>query len=62
MMHDEDNSSKPEDESSEQENVIDNDTYEYNGEQNVQESKLLTTNFEVEVENRKIEGLITFFI
>ena len=46
-MHDEDNSSKPEDESSEQENVIDIDTYEYNGEQNVQESKILTTNFEV---------------
>ena len=50
-MHDEDNSSEPEGESSEGENVIDIDTYEDNGEQNVQESKLLTTNFEVKVEN-----------
>ena len=59
-MHDEHNSSELEDESSEEENVIDIDTYEDNGEQNVQESKLLTTNFEVKVENQKVEGLITY--
>ena len=33
-------------------------TYENNGEQNKQEDKLLTTNFEVKAENRKVEGLI----
>ena len=32
-----------------------------NGEQNnAKENKLLTTNFEVKVENRKVEGLITY--
>ena len=31
-----------------------------NGEQNKQENKLLITNFEVKVENRKVEGLITY--
>ena len=35
-------------------------TYENNGEQNKQEDKLLITNFEVKVENRKVEGLITY--
>ena len=35
-------------------------TYENNGEQNKQENKILTTNFEVKVENRKVEGLITY--
>ena len=35
-------------------------TYENNGEQNKPEDKLLTTNFEVKVENRKVEGLITY--
>ena len=35
-------------------------TYENNGEQNKQENKILTTNIEVEVENRKVEGLITY--
>ena len=35
-------------------------TYENNGEQNVQDNKLLMTNFEVKVENRKVEGLITY--
>ena len=34
-------------------------TYENNGEQNKQEEELLTTNFEVKVKNRKVEGLIT---
>ena len=41
-------------------------TYENNGEKNVQEDKLLTTNFEVKLENwkklenRKVERLITY--
>ena len=35
-------------------------TYESNGEQNKPEDKLLTTNFEVKVENRKVEGLIAY--
>ena len=35
-------------------------TYGNNGEQNKQEDKLLTTNFEVKVKNRKVEGLITY--
>ena len=35
-------------------------TYENNGEQNKPEEKLLTTNFEVIVKNRKVEGLITY--
>ena len=36
-------------------------TYENNGEQNnAQEDKLLTTNFEVKVENQKVEVLITY--
>ena len=30
------------------------------GSKNVQEDKLLATNFEVKVENRKVEGLITY--
>ena len=35
-------------------------TYENNGEQNVQEEELLTTNFEVKVENQNVEGLIIY--
>ena len=32
-----------------------------NGEQNiVQENKLLSTNFTVKIENRKVEGIITY--
>ena len=52
-IHDEENSS-------EAENVTEMQTYENNGEQNKQEEKLLTTNFEVKVKNRKVEGLITY--
>ena len=37
-------------------------TYENNGEQNIQEDELQSTNFEVKVENRKVEGLITYSI
>ena len=58
--HDEENSSEAEDDTSEGETVAEMQTCENNGEQNnIQEQKLLTTNFEVQVENRKIEGLIT---
>ena len=42
------------------EKITDMQTYENNEEQNKQEEKLLTTNFEVKVENRKVEGLITY--
>ena len=35
-------------------------TYGNNGEQNKQEDKLLTTNFEVKFENRKAERFITY--
>ena len=58
-IHDEENSSEAEDDTSER-NVIEMQTYENNGEQNKPEEKLLTTNFEVKVENRKVEGLITY--
>ena len=58
--HDEQNVSEPEDDTSEEENVTQMQTYENNGEQNKQEDKLLTTNFEVKVENGKVEGLITY--
>ena len=54
--HDEENSSETEDETTEEENVIEMQTYENNGEQNVQDNKLLTANFEVEVKNRKLKG------
>ena len=58
--HDEENSSESVDDTPEDENVTEMQTYENNGEQNKQEEKLLTTNFEVKVENRKVEGLITY--
>ena len=58
ITHDEENSSEDEDDPSEDENVTEMQTYEINGEKNVQEDKLLTTNFEVKVENRRVEGLI----
>ena len=41
--------------------MIEIETRINNGEQNnVQEDKLLTTNFEVKVENQNVEGLITY--
>ena len=58
--HDEENASEAENDTSQEENVIEMQTYENNGEQNKQEEELLTTNFEVEVKNRKNEGLITY--
>ena len=60
-MHDEDESIYDEDESSEEEHVNEIQPYKENGEQNnVQENKLLTANFEVKVENREVEGLTTY--
>ena len=57
--HDEENSSETEDDTSEEENITEMHIYENNREKWVQENKLLTTNFEVKVENRKVEGFIT---
>ena len=54
------NSTEAEDDKSEEQNLNQMQTYENNGKQNKQEEKLLTTNFEVKVENRKVEGLITY--
>ena len=59
-IHDEENSSEAEDDKSEEQNLNQMQTYESNGEQNKQEEKLLTTNFEIKDENRKVEGLITY--
>ena len=59
-IHDEENSSESVDDTPEDENVTEMQTYENNGEQNKQEEKLLTTNFDVKVKNRKVEGLITY--
>ena len=53
-------SSEAEDDMSEQHNLNEMQTYENNREQNKQEEKFLTTNFEVKVKNRKVEGLITY--
>ena len=58
--HDEENVSETEDDTSEEENVIEMQIYENNEEQNKQEEELLTTNFEVKVEHGKVEGLITY--
>ena len=50
--HDEENPSEAEDDTSEDENVSEMQTYKNNGEQNnAQEKKLPTPNFEVKVEN-----------
>ena len=58
--HDEENSSEAGDGTSEEQYLNQMQTYENNGEQHKQEDKLLTTNFEVKVKNRKVEGLITY--
>ena len=52
--------SEAEDDTSEEENITEIPTYEINVEQNVQDNKLLTTNFELKVEIRKVKGLITY--
>ena len=49
-----------EDDTSEEQNLKEMQTYENNGKKNGQENKLLTTNFEVKVENRKVEGIIIY--
>ena len=58
--HDEENVSEPEDDTSQKQNVNEIQTYENNQEQNVQEENLLTTNFKVKVENRKVGRLIAY--
>ena len=55
--HDEENPSEPEDDTSDENSVSEIETYENNGEQNnEQEDRLLTTNFEVKVEDQKLKG------
>ena len=56
----EENSSEAESDTSEDDCAAEIQTYENNGEQNKEEDKLLTTNFEVKVNNRIVEGLITY--
>ena len=58
--HDEEYVSEPEDDTSQKDNAIEIQTYENNGEQNKPQEKLLTTNFEVKVKKRKVEGLIAY--
>ena len=56
-IYDEDDSSAE----SEEEHVTGIEPHSNNGEQNnIQDNKLLTINFEVKVENQKVEGLITY--
>ena len=57
--HDEENASEAEDDTSEENSVYEIASHLVNGEQNKQD-KLLTTNYEVKVENRKVEGPITY--
>ena len=61
-IHDEENSSESVDDSPEDETITKMQTYENKGKQTKQEEKLLTTNFDVKVKNRKVEGLITYSI
>ena len=49
--HDEENSSEAEDDTSEENSVYEIESHLMNREQNKQEDKLPTTNFEVKVEN-----------
>ena len=58
--HDEANSSEAEDDTSEGNSVYEIESHLVNREQNEQEDKLLSTNFAVKVESRKVEGLITY--
>ena len=56
-LYDEDNSSEPEDDTSSETSENEIQPYTEHGEQNnKQENKLLTTNFEVKVENQKLKG------
>ena len=58
--HEEENVSEAEDDTSQEENVIEMQIYENNREQSKQEDELITTNFEVKIKNRNVEGLITY--
>ena len=58
--HDEENASEAENDTSKEENVTEMQTYENNEEQNAQDNKLLTTNSQVKIENRKVEALVTY--
>ena len=58
--YDEETPSEAEDETSEENFVYEIESHLVIGEQNEQEDKLLTTNFEVKVENRKVERLIPY--
>ena len=58
--HDEENSSEAEDDTTEENSLYEIELHLVNGDQNKQEDKLLTTNFEVKGENRKVQGLITY--
>ena len=50
-----------EDDSSDYKSVIEIDPPKENGEQEIgKQDKLLTTTFQIEIENRKVEGLITY--
>ena len=50
-----------EDDSSDDKSVIEIDPPQENGEQEIgKQDKLLTTTFQIEIENRKAEGLITY--
>ena len=50
-----------EDDSSDDKSVIEIETPKENGEQEIgQQDKLLTSTFQIEIENRKVEGLITY--
>ena len=50
-----------EDDSSDDQSVIEIDPSKENGEQEIgKQDKLLTTTFQIEIENRKVEGLITY--
>ena len=50
-----------EDDSSDDKSVIEIESPEENGEQEIgKQDKLLTTTFQIEIENRKVEGLITY--
>ena len=50
-----------EDDSSDDKSVIEIEPPKENGEQEIgKQDKLLTTKFQIEIENRKVEGLITY--
>ena len=61
-IHDDENSSEAEDDTSEEQNLNEMQTYVNNGEKIGQENKLLgvSTNFEVKVKNREFQGLVTY--